>query len=149
MGYAGTYDELTPEQGKLLAGIVALAEKAGGEPKFVAHKARSGYAEFFATVDRAEVHTYESDWLGTNAGLKLFEELNLIHIQLDDTYESVFFLRQAALDYPKWGKWPTLIRSFLVKWDSWESDMRGGVITIVTSVGASLLFTLLVNLLFG
>jgi hypothetical protein len=147
MGNPQVYDKLTPKQGELLAGIAALAKRAGGEPVVQAHRTKDG-AEILATTDRVDVYRYESHWLGAQFALGVFEELELIHMDVDAPGESEFWLRQGALDYARWHKLPGWIRWLHIKWDSWESDVRGGIVTIAVSVLASLAISLLTNWVF-
>jgi hypothetical protein len=150
MGNAQTYDKLTPKQSELLAKITDVAEEVGSEPLLVATLRNDGVALALgdATAQRTHLHT-EEDWSAADAALSVLHEFRLVKIIKVEGQNIFFALRQEALDYPGWRSRPRWQRWLSVKWDSWESDVRGGIITIVTSVGASLLFTLLVNLLFG
>lgn len=143
MGYARVYDKLTPKQGDLLAEIADTAKELGGEPMFLAVSEMGGTTHFVASG--TEGGRFSIEWSGATAALAVLDELGLVHLESD----SSFSLRQGALNYSGWRNKPRWQRWLSVKWDSWEADVRGGIITIVTSVGASLLFTLLVNLLFG
>lgn len=136
MGYAQDYDKLTPKQGELLAQIAGAAKELGGEPTFLALFEKGVTTEFLASGER-----FSTEWSGAKIALAVFDKLGLVHMHSD----SLFALRQAALEYPEWRKLPNWCRRLSVMWDSWESEVRGGIITIVASVLASVAVSLIIR----
>lgn len=141
MRYAQVYDRLTPKQEELLAQIADVAKESRGEPTFRVESTKTAPTRFYVSDTSDEKSSTE--WPGAKVALAVLDELGLVHMHSD----SLFVLRQAALTYPRWRNRPRWLRWLSVKWDSWESDVRGGLITIVASVAASLVITVLTNLL--
>jgi hypothetical protein len=143
MGNPQDYDKLTPKQGELLRQIVELASEAGGEPLF-------DYTVYVPDVGiGCSGGKFRTEWFGAVGAFDVFEELGfVVRRHRKDVGVTHFALRKKALDYPRWRSRPRWWRWLSVKWDSWESDVRGGLITIVVSVLASLAVALLTNWLF-
>jgi hypothetical protein len=148
MGYPQDYDKLTPMQGELLADIVRCVKSIGDEPRLIAREER-GILRIYTTLDSPPVH--KSDWSGAYILLRDLGERGFIQVEPTGnvtTPEAKFALTHKAFSYPKWRKRPRWHRRLSVMWDSWKSEVRGGIITIAVSVGSSLLVTLLTNVLF-
>jgi hypothetical protein len=142
MGDAQDYDKLTSKQGELLAKIVTVAKEVGGEPMF-------DYTVYDPEIGISGGGTeFKTDWFGAVGAFEVFEQLGFIVRKKVGASLFQFFLREKAFGYPEWRELPRWQRRLSVAWDSLRADVRGGVITIVASVLASLAVTLLSRLLF-